>query len=250
MTRATINNFVGIFGRQAPISGLEIPKWVTVFVGKIDEHEEEDILKFITELVEGIAVIGATGATVVFDVTASSWRSLISEEYEKKVAEFVRHSRPYFRTVLVNSHAVERDPSLAAGKLMVLTNGSAVEALPAPLVGEEAVCIDYQTTLVAKTAKCDRLVRDALEQVAEMDVRELPHWEDSLSQVLLNSCTVLLALNVLCKPARFETDVFFFAADYMDNIIADAFNDRTLRARWRKEKAVAPKSAEENSDAS
>jgi hypothetical protein len=248
MTRASINNFVGIFGRQAPIAGLEIPKWVTIFVDRIDEHEETEILDFIKELVEGIAVIGAAGVTVVFDVQASGWRSLIPEDYEKSIAEFVRQSRPYFRTVLTNVHALNHDPSLGAGKLMVLTSGRALPVVPEPLQGVEAVCIDYQTTLVAKTSKCDRLVRDAIEQVAEMDVRELPHWKDSLSSVLLNSATVLLALNVLCKPGRFETDVFFFAADYMDNIIANAFNDRTLRARWRKEKVV--QTAEETNDAS
>ena len=235
-TRASINNFVGIFGRQAPISGLEIPRWVTIFVDHIGPETEDEMKDFVRELAEGCAVVGATGVTVAFRVEASRWYSALGSDFQAVLANDSNDSRPYFRVVVCNAYALDQDPALFAGKLVIVTDGAAPDSLPTSLQGQEAVCIDYRSTLIAKTANAIEVVRDVLEQVAELEVRELPHWRDTLSSTLLNSTLSLLALNVMCKPARFEADTFFFASDYLDETVARAFNDRNLRARWRKEK--------------
>ena len=237
MTRATINNFVGLFGRQAPIAGLEIPRWVTIYVDHISQPETRDELHaFIQELVEGCAVVGAVGVTVAFPALASEWNREIGDNLQQTLLSSVSGARPYFRCVVCNQYALEQDPSLTAGKLVVLTDSEYIGdiELPSIFLDQEAICIDYRTTLVAKTAAVTRLVRDAIEQVADQEVRKLPHWEDGVSETLLNSTTILLALNVMCKPQRFATNMFLFAYDYMDHIVAEAFNDRNLRARWRK----------------
>ena len=235
-TRASINNFVGIFGRQAPISGLEIPRWVTIFVDHVGSENEDEMKNFIRELTEGCAVVGATGVTVALRVEASRWYSSLGGDFQTILANDANDSRPYFRTIVCNAYAVEQDPKLFAGKLIVVTDGAAPDSLPECLRDQTAVCIDYRSTMIAKTANVIEVVRDALEQVAELEVRELPHWQDTMSSMLLNSTLALLALNVMCKPSRFEADTFFFASDYLDETIARAFNDRNLRARWRKEK--------------
>jgi hypothetical protein len=251
-TRASINNFVGIFGRQAPISGLEIPRWVTIFVDHIDPENEDAMKSFIRELTEGCAVVGATGVTVAIRVEASRWYSVLGGDFQTSLVNDANDSRPYFRAVVCNAYALDQDPTLFAGKLIIITDGAAPSNLPACLLNQPAVCIDYPTTMIAKTANVPEVVRDALEQVAELSVRELPHWLDTMSSMLLNSTLALLALNVMCKPDRFEADTFFFASDYLDETIARAFNDRNLRARWRKEKdkpVVDATAAEEVSNA-
>jgi hypothetical protein len=232
--RASLNNFVGIFGRQAPISSLVIPRWVTIYVDLIEEQTAMGVKDFVLELVEGCAVVGATGVTVAFRIDAAKWHEYVGDDYQDVLTKAVGVSRPYFRAVVCNHFALEHHPENAAGALLVVTDGHAPEELPTVLQGQAAVCLDIETALIAKTSRPRELVRDALEQVAEMDVRRLPHWEDHLSEVLLNSTTCLLALNMLCKPERFGDDTFFFAYDYLDETVTQAFNDRTLRARWRK----------------
>ena len=250
--RASLNNFVGIFGRQAPISALVIPRWVTIYVDLVEEQTAEGVKQFLQELVEGCAVVGATGVTVAFRVDAVHWHEYIGDDFQETLAKTVSVSRPYFRAVVCNHFTLDSQPEIAAGALLVVTDGIAPAELPAVLRGQPAVCVDIETTLIAKTTHPVELVRDALEQVAEMEVRKLPHWTDPLSEVLLNSTTCLLALNLLCKPERFGADTFFFAYDYLDETVAQAFNDRTLRARWRKKPknaAQEQRNQTENQDA-
>lgn len=244
MSRASINNFVGIFGRQAPIASLVIPKWVTILVDRITEESEFEMKKFVTELAEGVAVVGAVGVTIAFNIPASIWHERIGEPWEETVNSYIQHSRPYFRVVVCNYHALATPESPAAGNLVLVTDGAAPEALPGIADGCEMVCIDYRTTLIAKTSRPAELIRDALEQVAELEVRKMRHWTSSLSTVNLDSAAALLALNLLCKPARFQENVFFFAYDYLDETVSQAFNDRTLRARWHKERPAEAAAAE------
>ena len=247
MSRASINNFVGIFGRQAPIASLVIPKWVTILVDSITEESEFEMKKFVTELAEGVAVVGAVGVTIAFNIPASVWHERIGEQWEDAVNSYIQHSRPYFRVVVCNYHALATPESPAAGSLLLITDGSAPETMPEITTGCEMICVDYRTTMVAKTARPAELIRDALEQVAEMDVRKMRHWSSSLSTVNLNSTAALLALNLLCKPSRFQENVFFFAYDYLDETVSQAFNDRTLRARWHKDRPQGS-SAEESGE--
>ena len=233
--RASLNNFVGIFGRQAPISGLVIPRWITIYVDQIDEANKEEIHKFLKELVEGCGIVGATGVTVVFRLGAEHWYDLVGDGFEKELTSLVIGSRPYFRAVVCNHYAANDNRTLPAGALIVLTDGSEPR-MPESLAGRMAVCLDFKTTLISKTMRPEEVVRDAIQQVADVDVREKPHWTDPLSTTLLNSTACLLALNVLCKPERFGDDTFFFAYDYLDETVCQAFNDRGLRMRRRSRK--------------
>ena len=238
MSRASINNFVGLFGRQAPI-GLEVPEWVTIYVPSWTEDDDKK-MQFLDSLVEGVAVIGALGCTVVFNVEATGWNRLGLEDVEEFLGKFVRGSRPYFRLIVSNLPGVRREGvrQVCAGRLMVLTFGEP-PAMPEEFAGQEAIIIDHETTMVAKTRRPFDMATEVLEAVPEMaGVRQLPHWTESWSATLLDTTLGLLALNVLSKPKRFNANTFFFAADYLDETIAQAFNDRTLRARWRKKPKV------------
>ena len=237
---ATPNSFVGLFGRQTALAGLDVPQGVTIYIDRGDA-DSKTLNGLLTELIEGVAIVGAAGVTLVQNLPATEWARSAFDPTECAHWKRIMGCRPYFRLISCNPAAVEENggEGLVAGRLVVVTNGRAAGELPAPLRGEEAVCIDYLTTMVAKTNRPSELVRDALEQIAELDVRKLPHWSDPLSASLLNSTTVLLAMNALCKPDRLKS-AFLFASDYLDEMVARAFNDRGLRARRRK---AAPEAA-------
>ena len=246
MSRASINNFVGLFGRQAPI-GLEVPEWVTIYVPSWTE-DNHSRMKFLDSLVEGVAVIGAVGCTVVFNVEASAWNRVGLEDVEDSLGSFVRTSRPYFRVIVSNLPGARRDGGpVCAGRLMVLTFGQPAE-LPPEFAGQEAIVVDHTTTMVAKSRRPADMSAEVFEAVPEMaEVRQLPHWVESWSATLLDTTLGLLALNVLAKPKRFSSNTFFFAADYLDETVAQAFNDRTLRARWRKKRNASETATTEES---
>lgn len=237
MTRATLNNFVGLFGRQAPI-GLTVPNWVTIYVPHWEPEGRTHAL--LRLLVEGVAVIGSVGCTVVVRVQASRWVEAGLAKAEVELRSFVALSRPYFRVIVANDHAVaeehesEDGGSIVAGRRILLLDGLANAAMPEFLAGENLIVVDSITSMVGKTDMPVEMCAEVVAALAPKDFRELPHWGDQWSESVLMSVTSLLAINMLAKPDRHPPDVFLFATEYMDEVTKRAFNDRGLRARWRK----------------
>jgi hypothetical protein len=244
MPTATTDNFVGLFGRQAPI-GLDIPQWVTVYVPHGAWQKQEvggTVGGFMAVLVEGLAVIGLTGVTIVIDENVKTWSMHSLNDLGATLKGAVAPSRPYFRIIVSNvAAALENDGATMSGPLLVVTNGEAVAVPEAVLRGGDAICVDVATTMVAKTTHPYELSKDAIQELGVKDLYKQPQWAEKWSRTVLRSTTALMALNVLAKPERFGMNRFFFACDFLDETIMQAVNARGVRPRFRDEKKTRTK---------
>jgi hypothetical protein len=221
---------LGLFDRQAPI-GLDIPEWVTLYVAPC--HSPDWIL--IEEIAEGIATIGSRGMTIVLGGHRAGWDTIGNSNPHVRIRDRIAAYRPWFNIVLCNeSYFVEYQSDLAAGRGFILREAVAgpFTSIPSAIVGDWAVVLDIKTTLVGKSS-------DPVAMLAEVDSNEvehpftLPHWQDRWDEQTLTSTSVLLAINYLAKPTVHQTNTFVFAAEFIDQLTADAFNDRGLRPRWQ-----------------
>lgn len=233
---------VGLFGRQAPI-GLDVPKWVTIHVTpeaskRVSNLTLESGRSWLHELVEGIATIGAVGVTIVMDAKSETWISGNLDAFFRRLKQSLRHSRPYFRLVVSNyAHYSARAEEVEAGPRFILANGDTALEVMERLDGDRCYGIECLSTAVFRTNQPSRMIPEITQLVESGDIENpwtLPHWKDDLwYEGLLRSTTILLALNNLCKPGKFEDNTFLFGAEYSDEVISRAFNERHLRANWR-----------------
>jgi len=238
---------VGLFGRQAPI-GLDVPKWVTVFVTpgattQLRYFDLEEGKSWLHELVEGIATIGSVGVTIVLDAKSEVWISKHMNDYFQKMRMSLRHSRPYFRLVISNyAHYEARSGEVEAGPRFIFAHGDTSLEWFARLDGQQCYGIECLSTAVLRTSQPSRMVPEIARLVESGDVENpwtLPHWKgDEWYAGLLRSTTTLLALNNLCKPGKFDDNTFLFGAEYSDEVISRAFNERHLRANWSADAVV------------
>lgn len=238
-------NFAGLYDRQAPIAGLEIPEWITIYCPKSNTLSPRREL-VLQRLIEGFAIAGSMGATVIFDTVHSCWgdRGAMLEKY---VDQNVLPCRPYFSIVSANLESVNvtrnTDEDLIAGFPVVLVDGVMNET-DNPFPNEAVVIIDVSTSMIAKSSKpigvaWAQLMSASKESLGVVPSEELEHWSstaDEWSEVLLMSLTSQLAMNLVCKPTRFG-EIFFHATEFGDRVVAEAFNDRGLRANFVKQKS-------------
>ena len=161
--------------------------------------------------------------------------------------DLVAGCRPWFSAVVCNETYLRKNAEqLACGRGLVLRDRSAwgqladprpaLGAVPPEVVGDWAVVLDLQTTLVGKSS-------DPAAMLAEVDASGpevpwvLPHWAEEVGRAALASCAILLALNYVAKPHAHGTDTFVFAAEYMDELVARAASERGLKPRWAEEEA-------------
>jgi hypothetical protein len=222
---------VGLFGRHPP--GLVIPEWVTMFVSFESVKSLDN--SFLVDMAEAIATVGVRGISVVL-------RSLSDPENERSALQsaityfgnFIRvcrETRPYFTAIVCDENFMRANAdSVLAGRGLYLRGEDG--PLVTPPWGEDEWCIavDVESGLVGKTSRPSQMLRDAVS--AAEAVWDQPHWKDIVSAEILRQLIVLLSVNMLCKPESFVEDSLLFTGDFADQLVAEAFNNFQLRARW------------------
>jgi hypothetical protein len=230
---------IGLFDRQTPI-GLSVPEWLTLYwTADSSSLEESQKMRDVTEeIVEGAAVMGCRGVTLILAYQGTV-RSIHPGGIVLDIVEKIEAYRPYFSMVLCDStYYRQHEGSLSVGRTLILRHPQERHALilpaelPPSLLKDWAVVIDFPTSLVGKTTDPIGLVTE-VHGTGEVDFPcEIGQWCDEADATNLQSTEILLALNMLAKPERFENNTFLFAADFLDEVVAQAFNERRLRPRW------------------
>jgi hypothetical protein len=228
---------LGLFARQIPI-GLDVPGWLMLYIVGDDIDWDN-----VQEIIEGAATIGVEGATVVVTSLASA-QEYVSMPWADKIRARIKNWRPWFRIVLCNDKYYSiNENELMAGRSIVLrfpnkvadgaTNSPAVP-VRASIVRDWCVVMDSETTMIGKTSNpAGMLTVVTSDSEAPRPWREA-HWTEAVDKETLLAAFRVLALNVLCKPARFRSESFFFANEYLDETVSKAFNERRMRARWQQ----------------
>jgi hypothetical protein len=231
---------LGLFDRQAKI-GLDVPEWLTIYL------TEDSLVRWglLEEVIEGAAIMGARGATVVLGDPRVCDAEINGDRRVWEVQGRIASYRPWFKLALCDeAYFRNNEAQLAAGRgLVIRMRNPAGPADPAPvpqaLVGDWAVVMDTATTAVGKSADPSALLAMLDREGAESPWGQ-GHWGDPFDSQNLESTMILLALNCAAKPLRFQPETFFFASEFMDETVSRSFNARRLRARWGGGRTAAP----------
>jgi hypothetical protein len=229
--------FTELFDRQKNID-LEIPEWVTLYITK-DTYQTSklDMNIFLYELLEGFAIVGVIGVTLIFDEVAQSFESTFFTGLERSIQNFSK-IRPYFKGVVCNSKSVELEPEkYICGPIVIIFDENII-TIPDYLDQEKiGYLIDINSTLVVKTKLKNtvQLVEDAINQVGNPKIRLEEQWMNNWSKSILDRMIILVLINIMVKKDLFQENLFLFCYDYIDQIVMNAFNDRNLKAFWRKD---------------
>jgi hypothetical protein len=235
---------LGLFDRQEPI-GLSIPDWLNVYL----TPDSYFSWNFLGEIIEAAATVGIKGVTLVCANPETAAASFYQRHKFNGITNSIRKRRPWFKLAGMDLGTYLRnEESMSAGVTLVVRILAAPDqpqpelpvAWPEPpesMMGGPAVFIDMGTSIVGKSMEPMRMLQEVL---AEMNLHNQanpwyhPHWLDEGDRTNLRSAMVLLAVNFLCKPHRFMDNSFLLASDYMDALVANAFNSRGLRPRWQE----------------
>ena len=257
----------GLYGRQSTIE-LDIPKWVTIVITDenilhVDPQQTQlaqyRLTNFMYRLIEGYAIAGAVGCSIVIDMNADNFaesQTQFAGSQTRRVQSIytmftsfvskIKDARPYFKLILTNSDLFTIEPAelkhetrhnYIDGPAIVVSNGTVIEdkSVPAFIRPRLAQLIDLKLGIVAKTKNPIQLLTDVIEYNAiPLDVTKLPHWSDRTSHILMLNLLTMISCNILCKPGRFADNTIVPITDFTDEIIMRCFNERNLRARWRK----------------
>ena len=237
------SGFTGLYGRQQTIEGLEIPRWVTIYVPtELCNEISLTLREYLENTIEGLAVAGCLGVTVVFDTTISIMGKYPLDVFGKNLLSFIRNSRPFFRLFTCNLRALTSEPSLLQGHLLIIGDKSVNVFKLESFQLDAMVYVDPLTSLIAKTStETHYTMLSDIYNSMELDYRSQRIWNDDPHSVkLLTSFTSLLTVNAICKPQSMLQNTFFMAADFVNEITAQAFNDRSLRIRRHRENDNPP----------
>jgi hypothetical protein len=237
---------IGLFDRQAPI-GLEVPEWLKIYVSA--DMEPEAHWKMLEEIIEGVATMGCRGVTVVFSASNHPTRPHELELIRDRVVRY----RPWFRAVACDEvFYLDNEAKLSGGDGMVVRPAGELPPLmpvPASILGKDGQCtvLDIETTMVGRASDPAGMIR-GVSAMPEVEIPwALPQWgsrgrapPSSLpgrwraEERILASACIVLALNIVAKPQRFQGETFFFASEFLDRSVSGAVNERGLRARWQQ----------------
>jgi hypothetical protein len=220
-------NFTGLFDRQSSLD-LNINEWYTIYI----DWEVFDNNKwiFLREFIKGLSMIGCLGVTIVVNRNIYTWDD-INITLDNHCRRDIHLYRPWFRILICNSFQLNETPEIIQGKKIFLTEGNPISSNFH--TNENILCIDIKFALVAKTNDISNFSLTVFSELTNEKINK-PHWKDSESIVIYLNLLTLLAINVLCKPEKFENNSFFFVTDFADSIISDIIEDRQIKIRATK----------------
>ena len=250
------SDFTGLYGRQSTIAELEIPQWVTIYIDtksverrfdidNVDFTESTPLLNGIktsvlANLIEGLAIAGVYGVSIVLDTTIANWSTCNIEPFINEVLGFVRKSRPSFQAVICNKFALESTEEVVKGPVIAfIENDSVIEEIPFEKLNKDLIPVIFVNSATSMILKCNQtdavnMIPAVFEVVPEVQRHRI--WaDDPFSRKLLSNMIGTLVVNTICKPSKTADRTFFTAADFMNEVTAQAFNDRSLRIRSHKE---------------